>query len=164
VKAFTATLEMLYMITEVATNLFMMILFVIVNLGVFSRYLFNAPFIWTEELALFVLVWLVFLAGSLTIRRWENVRVTFFIEKLPPNVGAGVEFVSKLVVLAFLAFVLVLSAKIIPQVGPTEMAPALNISMLLPQMGLVVGLALMVVQMVGLIIETVAARRAKRAS
>jgi len=164
VKALTATLEVLYKITEVATNLFMVILFVIVNLGVFSRYLFLAPFIWTEELALFLLVWMVFLAGSLTIRRWENVRVTFFIEKLPPNAGAAVEFVSKLVVLAFLSFVLVLSAKIIPQVGPTEIAPALNITMLLPQMGLVVGLALMVVQMVGLIVETVVAHRTRRAS
>jgi TRAP-type C4-dicarboxylate transport system permease small subunit len=163
-KALTATLEVLYKITEVATNLFMVILFVIVNLGVFSRYLFFAPFIWTEELALFLLVWMVFLAGSLTIRRWENVRVTFFIEKLPPSATVTVEFVSKLLVLAFLSLVLVLSAKIIPQVGPTEMAPALNISMLLPQMGLVVGLVLMVVQMVGLIVETVAARRAKRAS
>jgi TRAP-type C4-dicarboxylate transport system permease small subunit len=83
---------------------------------------------------------------------------------LPPSATVTVEFVSKLLVLAFLSFVLVLSAKIIPQVGPTEIAPALNISMLLPQMGLVVGLALMVVQMVGLIVETVAARRAKRAS
>lgn len=163
-KALTATLEVLYKITEVATNLFMVILFVIVNLGVFSRYLFFAPFIWTEELALFLLVWMVFLAGSLTIRRWENVRVTFFIEKLPPSAMVTVEFVSKLLVLAFLSLVLVLSAKIIPQVGPTEIAPALNISMLLPQMGLVVGLVLMVVQMVGLIVETVAARRAKRAS
>src|SRR5512137_1582911 len=104
----------------------MVILFVIVNLGVFSRYLFNAPFIWTEELALFLLVWMVFLAGSLTIRRWENVRVTFFVEELPPSVGAAVGFVSKLVVLAFLSCVLVLSAKIINEVGPTEIAPALN--------------------------------------
>ena len=163
-KAFTASLEVLYKITEVLTNIFMVILFVIVNLGVFSRYLFNAPFIWTEELALFLLVWMVFLAGSLTIRRWENVRVTFFVEKLPPSAAVAVEFVSKLAVLVFLSLVLALSAKIIPQVGPTEMAPALNISMLLPQMGLVVGLALMVVQMVGLIVETVVALRTRRAS
>jgi TRAP-type C4-dicarboxylate transport system permease small subunit len=163
-KALTATLEILYKITEVATNVFMVILFVIVNLGVFSRYLFLAPFIWTEELALFLLVWMVFLAGSLTIRRWENVRVTFFIEKLPRKVMVGIECASKLFVLAFLAFVLIISARIIPQVGPTEVAPALNISMLLPQMGLVVGLALMVVQMVGLLLETMVALRKPRAS
>jgi TRAP-type C4-dicarboxylate transport system permease small subunit len=164
VKALTATLEVLYTITEVATNLFMVILFVIVNLGVFSRYLFNAPFIWTEELALFVLVWMVFLAGSLTIRRWENVRVTYFIEKLPRGVRVAIECVSKLLVLSFLVFVLILSARIIPQVGPTEVAPALNISMLFPQMGLVVGLVLMTVQMVGLLLETLVALQEPGAS
>ncbi|MBP1691574.1 MAG: Tripartite ATP-independent periplasmic transporter DctQ component [Bacteroidetes bacterium] len=163
-KALTAILEGLYTISEVATNLFMVILFVIVNLGVFSRYLFNAPFIWTEELALFVLVWMVFLAGSLTIRRWENVRVTYFIEKLPHGVTVAIECASRLLVLAFLVFVLILSARIIPQVGPTEVAPALNISMLFPQMGLVVGLALMVVQMVGLLLETLVALKKPGAS
>jgi TRAP-type C4-dicarboxylate transport system permease small subunit len=157
VKALTVTLERLYTITEVATNLCMVLLFVIVNLGVFSRYLFLAPFVWTEELALFLLVWMVFLAGSLTIRRWENVRVTFFIEKLPRKAMIGVECVSKLLALAFLTSILVLAARIIPQVGPTEVAPALNISMLFPQMGLVVGLALMVVQMVGLLLEAMVA-------
>lgn len=163
-KALTATLEILHKITEVATNLFMVILFVIVNLGVFSRYLFLAPFIWTEELALFLLVWMVFLAGSLTIRRWENVRVTFFIEKLPRKVMVGIECLSKLLVLAFLASALILSVRIIPQVGPTEVAPALNISMLFPQMGLVAGLALMVVQMIGLLLETMIALREHKVS
>ena len=163
-KALTATLEILYKITEVATNLFMVVLFVIVNAGVFSRYLFQAPFVWTEELALFLLVWMVFLAGSLTVRRWENVRVTYFIEKLPDKVAVGIECLSKLLALAFLTFVLILSVRIIPQVGPTEVAPALNISMLFPQMGLVVGLVLMVVQMVGLLLETLVALRTLRAS
>ena len=163
-KRLTTTLEMLYKFTEVATNLFMVILFVIVNLGVFSRYLFMAPFVWTEELALFLLVWMVFLAGSLSIRKWENVRVTYFVEKLPHRVTVAIECVSKLLVLAFLVFVLILSARIIPQVGPTEVAPALNISMLFPQMGLLVGLGLMVVQMIGLLFETLMALRKPGAS
>jgi TRAP-type C4-dicarboxylate transport system permease small subunit len=158
----TRTLDALYRITQVTTNLCMVLLFVVVNLGVFSRYLFLAPFVWTEELALFLLVWMVFLAGSLTIRRWENVRVTYFIEKLPHKAMITVECASKLLVLGFLAFVLVLAARIIPQVGPTEVAPALNISMLLPQMGLVTGLALMVVQMAGLLLEAMVAWRRYR--
>jgi TRAP-type C4-dicarboxylate transport system permease small subunit len=162
VTTLVATLQILGKITEVVTNVLMVILFVIVNLGVFSRYLFQAPFVWTEELALFLLVWMVFLGGSLLIRSWENVRVTFFIEKLPPRVMVAVEFGSKLLVLAFLCLILMLSAKIIPQVGPTEMAPALNISMLVPQMGLVVGFVLMLVQMVGLILETVVAVRTQK--
>lgn len=156
-KTLTATMDWLYWITQVMTNLCMVLLFVVVNLGVFSRYVFLAPFVWTEELALFLLVWMVFLAGSLSIRRWENVRVTYFIEKMPRKAMITIECASKLLVLGFLAFILVLAARIIPEVGPTEVAPALNVSMLVPQMGLVVGLALMVVQMVGLLLETMIA-------
>lgn len=163
-RVLTVTLDGLCAITQVTTNLCMLLLFVVVNLGVFSRYLFQAPFVWTEELALFLLVWMVFLAGSLTIRRWENVRVTFFIEKLPFRARISIECASKLLVLAFLTFILVLAAHIIPKVGPTETAPALNISMLYPQMGLVVGLALMVVQACGLLLETIVAWRGPRTS
>jgi TRAP-type C4-dicarboxylate transport system permease small subunit len=164
VRVLTAALEGLYRLTEIVTNVFMVILFVVVNLGVFSRYIFQSPFIWTEELALFVLAWMVFLAGSLTIRRWENVRVTYFIEKLPGPACVAIELASKALVLAFLGFVLILSARIVPQIGPTETAPALNISMLLPQMGLVVGLVLMLVQMLGVLVEGLVALRAGRAS
>jgi TRAP-type C4-dicarboxylate transport system permease small subunit len=161
-KALTSSLDRLCLVTRVTTNVCMVLLFTVVNLGVFSRYLFQAPFVWTEELALFLLVWMVFLAGSLTIRRWENVRVTFFIEKLPLRTRICIECASKLLVLGFLAFVLILAVQIIPKVGPTETAPALNISMLYPQMGLMVGLALMVVQACGLLLETIVAWHEKR--
>jgi TRAP-type C4-dicarboxylate transport system permease small subunit len=134
----------------------MLALFVVINLGVFSRYLFFAPFIWTEELALFILAWMVFLGGSQVIRKWENVRVTYFIEKLPPRFSAIIEAGLKLLILGFLVYVLVLGSDIIPKVGPTEIAPALGISMLIPQMSLVVGSFLMVIQMLGIIMETLA--------
>lgn len=155
-KIVTKALDLLCKITEITTNLCMLALFVVINLGVFSRYLFFAPFIWTEELALFILAWMVFLGGSQVIRKWENVRVTYFIEKLPPRFSAIIEAGLKLLILGFLVYVLVLGSDIIPKVGPTEIAPALGISMLIPQMSLVVGSFLMVIQMLGIIMETLA--------
>lgn len=150
-------LDGLYKITEITTNVCMAALFVIVNLGVISRYVFLSPFIWTEELALFLLAWMVFLAGSQAIRKWENVRVTYFIEKLSPRFSAVIEMALKLLVLAFLLYAFILAVDIIPKVGPTEIAPALGISMLVPQMSIVFGLLLMIIQITGLILETVAA-------
>lgn len=138
-------------------------LFVVVNLGVFSRYLFQDAFTWTEELALFLLSWMVFLAGSMAIRKWENVRVTYFLEKLPPFVASVIEGLMKILVLAFLVYIFILAAKIIPEVAPTEMLPALNISMMLPQMSIVVGIAFMAVQSFGVILETMADYRKKGA-
>ena len=155
-KILIRTLDVLYKITEVTTNLCMLALFVVVNLGVFSRYIFRAPFIWTEELALFILAWMVFLAGSQVIRKWENVRVTYFIEKLPFKASVFIEAGLKLFIFAFLVYILMHAVNIIPKIGPTEIAPALGISMLLPQMSLVVGLFLMVIQMSGVLLEVFA--------
>ena len=132
-KILTFSLNSVYKITEIFTNLLMIGLFIVVNLGVFSRYIFQDAFVWTEELALMLLCWLVFLAGSMGIRKWEHVRVTYFLEKMPPLLACVIEFVMKLLVLSFLAFILLLSVRVIPEVALSETLPALNISMLSPR-------------------------------
>ncbi len=161
-KALSRALNALYSVIEVVANALMVALFIIVFLGVLSRYVFAQPFAWTEELALFVLAWMVFLAGSLAVRRWEHLRVTYFIERLPPRLNRAVELVAKLLVAAFLVYALVVAARVIPQVAPTEIAPALNINMVVPQLSLIVGLALMSVQAAGVILETVLGGRGPR--
>ncbi|HOV38224.1 MAG TPA: TRAP transporter small permease [Spirochaetales bacterium] len=146
-------LDFLFNVTEIITNICMVLLFLVVNIGIFSRYIFLSPFAWTEELALFLLTWMVFLAGSKLIRKWENIRVTYFLEKLPIKLANYIEFITKILVLVFLVYAMVLAINVIPKVGPTEKAPALGIPMTIPQMGLVVGLVLMFIQMIGVCIE-----------
>ncbi len=146
-------LDFLFDVTEVITNIVMVLLFLIVNLGIFSRYIFLSPFAWTEELALFLLAWMVFLAGSKLIKNWENIRVTYFLEKLPIKIAGFIELITKILVFGFIAYAMVLALDVIPKVGPTEKAPALGIPMTIPQMGLVVGLVLMSIQMVGVLID-----------
>ena len=160
-KEIQRALDILAKTTEVIANFLMVSLFVVVNLGVFSRYIFLSPFYWTEELALFILAWMVFLAGSQVIRKWENVRVTFFIDKLPSMLSSLVDIFLKFLVLSFLFYAAVLAVEVIPKVGPTEIATALGISMLLPQMSLVVGLVLMVIQAAGITLEAVVALAGK---
>jgi len=140
---------------EVVTNTLMVILFVVVILGVFSRYVFQNPFVWTEELALFLLSWMVFLGGSKLIRSWENIRVTYFIEKLPSHLSSILDLIIKVLVLIFMGYVLVLSLTIIPKVGPTEKSPALGLPMTIPQMSLIFGFSLMFLQMIGILSELV---------
>jgi TRAP-type C4-dicarboxylate transport system permease small subunit len=154
VRAITTILDAIYRITEAIANLIMLALFVIVLLGVVSRYVFNDPFVWTEELALFLLAWMVFLAANLLIKDWDNLRVTYFIEKLPAGLCAAVELLSKLLVLGFLVYVFTIAVKVIPEIGPTETSPVLGITMELPQSSIIVGFALMIVQLVGLLAGT----------
>ena len=161
-KALSRALNALYSAVEVVSNALMVALFIIVALGVLSRYVFAQPFFWTEELALFTLAWMVFLAGSLAIRRWDHLRVTYFMEKLPPSAAKAIDLATRLLVAAFLIYALVIAARVIPQVAPTEIAPALNINMVVPQLSLIVGLALMSIQAVGVILESLLGGRRPR--
>ena len=52
-------------------------------LQVLSRYLIGSPIGWTEELARFLMIWLVFFGASAGIKRQEHIKVEFFLQKMP---------------------------------------------------------------------------------
>jgi TRAP-type C4-dicarboxylate transport system permease small subunit len=78
-------------------------LFVVVMLGVISRAA-NDPFIWTDELARFLMAWVAVLGWVLVSRRRVHVRIRYFRDKLPPPVRRVAEIImqSSLVVFGVL--------------------------------------------------------------
>lgn len=140
-------------IIRYVTDTLMAMNIILILLSVFFRYVLNDPLVWSEELAKFILVWTVFLAGSNAIRRWENLRVTLVLDKLSPNASRIFDMVLKAIASAFITFLFILALKSIPNVWNREMAPALGISMVVPQLGLIVGLGLMVLQCIGLFVD-----------
>ena len=58
---------------------------VVVMVQVLSRYIFKSPVMWTEEVARFAFIWLVFLGVAITERQNAHFRVTFLVEKAPPR-------------------------------------------------------------------------------
>jgi len=124
-----------------------------VSAGVFFRYFLKNPLVWSEELSRFLMVWLVFLGASLVIKRWDNIRVTLFLEKLPEKISSVIDFIIKIFVYILLVIVLITSLSVIPTVGMQEIAPALGIKMIIPELGLVLGILLMLFQLTVIIIE-----------
>ncbi|QQR38427.1 TRAP transporter small permease [Devosia rhizoryzae] len=56
---------------------------IVVNLQIFSRYLFHAPFIWPEEISRLLLVWTTFIGAAALTRRAGDLAVDTFIEMMP---------------------------------------------------------------------------------
>jgi TRAP-type transport system small permease protein len=50
---------------------------------VFFRYILNAPLIWSEELARYLLVWLTFLGINYGIRHRAHIEMEYFFTKFP---------------------------------------------------------------------------------
>jgi TRAP-type C4-dicarboxylate transport system permease small subunit len=74
--------------------------------GVVSRYVFNRPLMWTDELANFLFLWLAMLGAVVALRRGEHMRLTTFVNSLGPQWGRLLGAVGALVVIVFVLEIL----------------------------------------------------------
>ncbi len=140
-------------VVKYLTNVLMALNLILILSSVFFRYVLKNPLVWSEELAKFLLVWTVFLAASTSIKNWDNLTVTFLTEKFSPKTSRMADMVIKTIAFVFIVFLFVLAMKAIPNVWGRERAPALGITMVIPQLGVIVGLSLMILQFIGLFVE-----------
>jgi TRAP-type C4-dicarboxylate transport system permease small subunit len=74
---------------------------VILFSGVVSRYVFNSPLIWSDELANFLFLWLAMCGTIVALRRDEHMRLTIVVGSVAPRWGDRLNAVAALVVIAF---------------------------------------------------------------
>jgi len=74
---------------------------VVLLAGVVSRYVFNAPLTWSDELASILFLWLAMLGAVIALRRGEHMRLTTLVNRLSPNARAWVNLFARLIVIAF---------------------------------------------------------------
>ena len=77
------------------------ILIVDVVLGVGTRYLLGSQIRWTEELATFLLVWLVFCGAAVAYYDKAHLGINLFMLKLHPSARKVTRLVSLLLVFVF---------------------------------------------------------------
>lgn len=68
--------------------------------NVVMRYAFSAPIYFAEELAVYILIWMAYLAIAATIARREMIALTFVVDAVPAPVGRLVRVLVDLAVLA----------------------------------------------------------------
>jgi tripartite ATP-independent transporter DctM subunit len=93
-------------VTEVPAALLVVAEIVILFAGVLSRYVFNKPLTWSDELASLLFLWLAMLGAVIALRRGEHMRLTTFVMLLRPQWRAWVETISALIVILFVLLIL----------------------------------------------------------
>ena len=86
-------------------------------------------------------------------KKWNNINVDMFIKKFPAVVQKVVSVLIKLSVLVFIIIIGYLGYKVFPSVGSRQMSATMNIPMLIPQLSIVIGCALMSLQLIGVLIR-----------
>jgi TRAP-type C4-dicarboxylate transport system permease small subunit len=136
-KLFDATLRLAAMVLIAALTL-------VVALGVVSRGI-GEPFIWTDELARFLMVWLACVGWMLASRKHSHIRIRFFLDRLPDRLRGAAELVFLVAILAFGALVVRHGWSLVARSGDLEMT-TLPISMSVLYLPLVIAGAATVAQ------------------
>jgi tripartite ATP-independent transporter DctM subunit len=78
----------------------------ILLVGVTARYVFEAPLVWSDELAELLFLWLAMLGAVVAFRRGEHMRMTFFLKKAGAQAQAVLQIVAIAGSLLFLVLVI----------------------------------------------------------
>src|SRR5215471_9808850 len=89
--------------------------------GVVSRYVFDSPLMWTDELANFLFLWLAMLGMVVALRRGEHMRLTTFVNALSPQWSRYVGTVGALVLIVFVIELLLPAAQYLQVQESTEL-------------------------------------------
>ncbi len=70
--------------------------------GVVSRYVFGRPITWIDEAVSFAFIWVAMLGAVLAMHRNEHLRLSMFVDQMPPRVRGLVHAFALVAVAAFL--------------------------------------------------------------
>ena len=96
-------------------------------LGVFFRYVMQSPFMWTEEVSRYLLVWMGFTAVSIALRRDRHIKVEVLEKLVPPMVARAVGYLVDALIALF--FIVLLKQGYLMTVDNMMMAATFKLSM-----------------------------------
>lgn len=109
----------------ICVALFILIIF----LGLYqviTRYVFNSPSSWSEEMLTYGFAWMAMLGMALVAGRREHMRLTFILDKFNFGTRLGLEFVVELITLIFALLVFVFGGFHIVGLTMPQITPALQ--------------------------------------
>ncbi len=144
-----------------ATGFIVLAMFCSLFLQVVSRYCFNAPLSWPEEVTMFLMAWMSFLGASVALRNWEHIGVDFVLERIHGQRRTALLIVIRLVALIFALFLTVKGAVFVAE-STNMVSDGLRISMVWPRLSMPVGGAFMILHLVALLSQDLLNFRAGR--
>jgi TRAP-type C4-dicarboxylate transport system permease small subunit len=147
VSAFERVSKGIDAVTGIVCAISFGIMTVLVILGVFFRYILNAPLNWVEEVSRYLMIWGASLSISLGVSAGEHVGLTVILDSLrKPAARKAMAFLINFTGLVFLAFMFIVS---IPSTAEAryQATLSLGISMFLPKLAVPVAMGISALQM-----------------
>lgn len=94
---------------------------------VVSRYVFNSPLTFTEDLLGYSFVWLTLIGTTILFSNKEHMNIDFIVDKFPKNVRASIDILIDLLVIVVAIGIFIYGGFKVIQIGGLQMSPTLNI-------------------------------------
>jgi len=92
------TFSVLNKIIEVTSVVILVLVSLVVFYSVLLRYVFKSPLAWSEEVARYLFIWMVFLGFSIAEKSGDHFRIEVFIEMVSPKVRIVIEVFLNLLI------------------------------------------------------------------
>ncbi|MBQ7103156.1 MAG: TRAP transporter small permease [Anaerotignum sp.] len=130
----------------------------IIFIQVIMRYVFANSLTWSEELARYLFVWLVYFSVSFTARRQKHIRIDAAINLYPKKMRPYIEILSEIIVLAFSIFIAVTGVTVYHKITWSgQMSPAIGLPMQFVYAAPMIGMALTSIRQIQCIVQKVKA-------
>ncbi len=116
----------------------------------------SAP--WTEELARYTLIWMVFLGAAVGVRHARMIALEFGIRKLPAGLGIPLRYAVMLLCIAFFGLLFWIGLDFV-DLGRSETSPVMGITRDYVYWAMPVGMTLMILNSLALMAESAAQGR-----
>lgn len=134
-------------VITVAVFIQVLVRFVLTHLAV------NISAPWTEELARFLLVWMIFLGAALGCRRMQLISLDFVLKAMPGVFGRALRYVALGLCLWLFLLMIEHGTRFVHIIGNTELSPVMQISKSWVYWAMPAGAALMVLNTLAFAVE-----------
>jgi TRAP-type C4-dicarboxylate transport system permease small subunit len=127
-RAISGTADFLYSVANWVLVLFVSVMCIIMMTQIVSRYLFNTPLTWPEEMARYLFIWVVFLGAASAFRARAHLGMDFATSKLTPAVQHKLSRLVEVLILGFFIFILYITPEAV-SVTRFQKSPVLHLQM-----------------------------------
>lgn len=101
------------LIIESIIVVFFTIMVILLFAEVISRYIFNFPIMWSEEIGRYLFIWIVYLGSSIAFIKKRHLKVDFLVRKINEPYSIYLEVILLSIIMIFLFFVFLYGLKYI---------------------------------------------------
>jgi len=97
--------KILLKLIEISVSSLLALMFIIVIISIFFRYIINLPIFWTEELARYIMFYMVMLGSAVAFRDEKHPALLFVIQKFPIRFVKVWNFIKDTIIIIILIII-----------------------------------------------------------